>query len=247
MRYTKTGLAIMGSLCLTIQSGFAQSTYLNGWSGEAGASLNYKTGNTESTDIGIGIKLNKEIGNWSHLVKFIYDYGKSQSIKTKDRLFLGYEPKRKINEKFYIYGDATYEKDKFQGYDYRTFLGAGIGYTLIDDGKTYWAIQGGPGWRRDSYLLNKTKDYFSIKATNYYKYTFNEFVSFTNDTSVVWTKGNTQLINDANINAKLMGNLSARFGFLVEYNTKPPYTSLIPLIRKKKTDTTTRITLVYSF
>ena len=186
------------------------------------------------------------MGNGPTVSVFDYDYGKSDGVKDKDRLYLGYQLSRWFTDRVYGFVNASYEKDKFQTYDYRTYFGPGIGYKVIDQDKMKWLVEAGAGWRRDAFdagiLKNnkKKRDYFALRGASRFSYKFNDSVKFTNDSSVIWTKDNTEFKNDANITAKLMGNLSARFGILVEHDTDPP-------LGTKKTDTTTRLAVVYSF
>ena len=37
----------------------------DGWTGEGSFSAGYTTGNTETADLGLGVKLNRELGLWT--------------------------------------------------------------------------------------------------------------------------------------------------------------------------------------
>lgn len=211
-----------------------------GWSGEAGLSGSVTTGNTETTDIGAVLSLSKEADIWTHNFDGTIDYGEVNDAESKNRLFLGYQIDRDINERLYAFANANYFKDEFGSYETGYFLGGGLGYDVLIDEPMLWALEGGIGYR--SQTLQGSGDdegEFAIRAASDFDYAFNDAVSFYNDSEVIWSDSDTYLWNDAGINAQLAGNLSARFGVRVDHHTDVP-------VGVEKTDTTTRATLVYA-
>ena len=86
LRYLFAGFA---GLCL-MPAALAE----DGWTGEGSFSAGYTTGNTETTDLGLGLKLNREAGLWTYSFDAAADYGETDSVETRNRLFLAGEVDR---------------------------------------------------------------------------------------------------------------------------------------------------------
>ncbi len=57
----------------------------NEWTGEGAISAAVITGNTKSTDAGIGIKAAKQFGDWRVKGALGVDYGKNNSVESRNR------------------------------------------------------------------------------------------------------------------------------------------------------------------
>ena len=239
----------------------AQFGNLNdGWSGEGSLSGSVTTGNTDTTDIGLGLKLQKEDGPWRHKFNALWDRGSVSGVATRRRIDLGYQLDRDINDRLYVYGNGDYYSDDFGAFQDGWFIGGGAGYRVILPEPVKWDIEGGAGFRsqqeQDSPALDAagdpvldvdgnitftdglTEDEFALRGFSDFDYQFNESVSFYNDTEVLWASSDTYLWNEAGITAKLSENLSARVSYRVDHHTNPPAGSV-------GTDTTTRFGIVY--
>ena len=119
----------------------------DGWSGEASATGSNSTGNTETTDVGLAIKLAKQSDVWRHKFKAAADYGKNRGAKNKGRYALGYQLDRDLNDRMYVYGNGDYYQDDFGAYKQGYFLGTGVGYKAILPEPISWNLEGGVGYR----------------------------------------------------------------------------------------------------
>lgn len=222
-----------------------------GWSGEANFSANANTGNTESTDIGVGVKLARELGRWTHAGGVQYDYGEADEVETKNRFFGEYQLDYQLTDRAYTFGRGSYEVDEFSGYDSRIFLGAGLGYDVIQRDTVTWSLQAAPGFRIDEIrqvldtdavtvlVPEETQESFAVNFGSRYSNQLNDAVTLSNDSDVTWSDESTILFNNLALTAQLMSSLSARFGVEVTHDTDPP-------IGSEETDTTTRAALVYT-
>ena len=222
------------------------------WTGEGSFSAGYTTGNTETTDLGVGLKLARDAGKWRQSGEFSSDYGETDGDETKNRIFAAGQVDRRFeNDRWSAYGRATHEIDDFSGFDSRTFLGAGLGYQAIKNDKTQWSLQGGPGFKIDeikpilagdgSIIADGvTEESFAVRGGSNFSHAFNENVTISNNTEVVYTEVSTQVTNGLALTAKLMDKLSARFSFDVRHDTDAP-------LGTEDTDTATRVSLVYGF
>ena len=59
----------------------------NGWSGEGSLSAGTTTGNTETTDIGLGLDVARKMNVWTVGLQASADYGETDGAETKNRIF----------------------------------------------------------------------------------------------------------------------------------------------------------------
>ncbi len=245
--------AFAGALTIALPA-HAQDDTADGWTGEGSLSAGVTTGNTETTDLGLGVDAARKMGLWTVGVKASADYGETEGAETKNRIFLGTNLDRQINDRLFGFGQISYERDEFSGFASRAFIGGGLGYEVLTGEATQWTVRGGPGLKidetEDTFVLvggdalvfvpGETEESFGATAESNFAHTFNENVAFTNDTTVLYAETSTQIGNVAAITASLAGALSARVSFEVRHDTDP-------VEGFEDTDTISRVSLVYGF
>ena len=251
------GLSISGAAnaqsSAPAQASAGSQSFWSGWSGEGNLGAGITTGNTDTVDISVGLKLAKEFGPWKVAANGGYDFGQVDGVDNRNRWYVGSDVKRDITDRLYGFGSVSYEEDEFSGFDSRLFIGTGAGYHISKDKPLLWSVEAAPGYRR-SVIADETDGLipptviaegftandFAIQGSSQLAYHFNDNVNFTNDTTVTWTDTSTQTINIAALNAKLTEALSARVSFEVRNDTSPPDGFV-------NTDTATRVSVVYGF
>ncbi len=232
----------------------AQDAPENGWSGEGSLSAGVTTGNTETTDLGLGVDATRTMDRWKIGLQATADYGETDGDETKNRIFLGTNLDRQFNDRLFGFGQLTYERDEFSGFDSRAFIGGGLGYELLNGDATQWTVRGGPGLKVDEIeavldastvpptVLSEasTEESFGATAASNFAHKFNDNVSFTNDSTLVYADTSTQIGNIAAITASLTNTLSARVSLEVRHDTDP-------VDGFESTDTISRVSLVYGF
>lgn len=226
----------LAALTLTLPSVAQEAS----WTGEGSFNAGFTTGNTETTDIGLGVKLARELGIWKASLDASADFGETNSVETRNRFLLGGQLERQFNDRLFGFGRLSYEQDKFSGFETRTFIGGGLGYLAIDREATKWTLEGGPGLRIDELAgTGDTEESFAVRGASNFSHKFNDAVTFSNDTTVTWADVSTQATNVAAITAKLTDKLSGRVSLDVRHDTDPP-------LGFEQTDTATRIGVVYA-
>lgn len=214
----------------------------NGWTGEASLTGSKTTGNTDTTDAGVSLKLEKQADIWRHKFNGSAVYGKADGLKNKERMDLSYQLDRDVSERLYVYGNGNLFQDKFGAYENGYFLGAGLGYKMTLPEPISWNLEGGAGYRsqkpRQAVATMRQND-LAIRGFSDFNYALNDNVSLYNDTEITWSDSDTYIWNDVGITAQLMGNLAARASFRVDHHTDVP-------TGFDKTDTTTRVGVVYT-
>jgi len=246
-------LSTFATLCALAVSA-AASAQMNfedeGFTTEASLSGSGKTGNTESTDLGLSFKLRYESQLWRHSFATTFDWGRADGEPTKNRLTTTYEAGRLINDRLYGFGRGAYEVDAFSGYDSRAVIGGGLGLDVLRGETRSWSLQGGPAYRIDevqpSYddmdvliAPGGTQSAVALSLGSRFEAQLNDVVTVANDTDFTSSSDTSSMLNTASLTAELMRSLSARFSFEVAHDTSPP-----PGV--KDTDTTTRAALVFT-
>lgn len=246
MTFLKLGLtAATASLLSAGLPALAQTAQ---WTGEGGLSAGMTTGNTETTDLGLALDIARETQIWKASFEAQGEYGETDNEETKNRIFLAGQLDRQMTDRMYGFGRTSYEVDEFSGFDSRLFVGGGLGYEILNGERAGWTVEGGPGLKVDEVNAYEedgmivpatTEENVSLFAASNYAFQFNDNVSFSNDTDMLYTQESTQLVTISALTAKLTDALSARISFDVRHDTDPPDSF-------KATDTATRISLVYS-
>lgn len=254
--HSKTLIALLTTTVL----GFATTaTAQDGWSGEASLAGSRTTGNTDTTDLGLALNLQKATDVWRHTARASADFGRVDGTNNKERFTLGYQLDRDITDRLYAYGNADWYKDDFGAYENGYFLGTGLGYKLVLPDPLMWDVEAGLGYRSqlpqepgitadftqaqfDAAELNGDFDRtneLAARGASKIKYDLNDSVSLYNNSEIIYSSSDTYLWNEAGITANLMGNLAARASYRVDYHT-----DVLPGV--ENTDTITRFGVVYT-
>ncbi len=220
------------------------------WVGEGSLGAGMTSGNTDTTDFGMGLKLQRVQAPWTLTVEAIAEYAETNGVESNNRTFLAGQADFDLQDRLYGFVRGSWEQDKFSGYESRAFLGAGLGYHLLKAAPTTWALEVAPGQKFDEVrevilpgpviIPGYSDNAFSVIGVSRVTHQFNPAVKIANDTFVTWSDLTTQIDNRLAVSAALTGALSARFSFDVRHDTNPP-------IGFESTDTATRVSLVYAF
>ncbi len=226
---------------------------VDGWTGEASVSAGMTTGNTDTKDAGLAIDVDRAAGKWTLGLQLSGDYGQEDGVESRNRYSLAGDIEHDFNDTMFSFARASYEVDQFTGFDSRSFVGGGVGWHILDDEDHNWSVRGGPGVKIDEVKRQITTDSngaaliipatteYSIGAVGQSEYflAFNEAVSLTNKSSVIYGEESTQLTNSLGLTAALNGHLAARVSFDVRHDTEPQPNF-------EATDTATKFSLVYT-
>lgn len=221
------------------------------WTGEGSLSAGLNTGNTETSDLGIGVKMSHDTQIWSNSFEVIADYGTKNGTQTKNRAFVAGQTNRTLSDSLFAFGRLSHEMDEFSGFQSRSFAGGGMGWQIVEGKPLAWSVEGGPGIKFDRIRASTTgnppvtvpaqsDESLSFIAASRASYILNDAVKLRNDTNLIYADTSTQIGNKTTLTALLTKRLSARFSFEVRHDTDPQ-SGFEP------TDTASRMSLVYSF
>lgn len=214
--------------------------FLEGWTGQGQVGAFLTTGNVDDRGVALGLGFAKETLRWRHAIDMTADYQETDDVVTKERYFAGYSGDYKFSERFYAAGVLSAEKDKFAGFKSRFTESLGLGYRIINRPDLKLSVEGGPALRQTDYYDTGSDSSVAGRIAGDLAWTIREGTVFTQTASAYLASDNSTLAATSAITTKLQGDLSARASFDVRHETDPP-------VGRDKTDTTTRVTLVYSF
>jgi putative salt-induced outer membrane protein len=225
----------------------AQAQFVEGLTGEISLDGAVTTGNTDTSNLGFGLKLAAATENWRHSFKSNAVYGRANGATNKSRYALGYQLDRDINDRLYFFSNADYFSDDFGAFKQGLFLGGGFGYQVLEEEPTTLRLETGLGYREQkarlkddpSGLVSRTETELAGRLSSDFDHTFNDNVSFQNDTELLYSSSDTFITNEAGIISKLWENISLRASFRVENHSNVPE-------GREKTDTISRLGVVYT-
>ncbi|NIG62375.1 MAG: DUF481 domain-containing protein [Serratia symbiotica] len=164
----------------------------------------------------------------------------SSNVRSSEKYQAGVRTRYNLNDLYYLFGQASWLSDRFNGYDSSSILTltSGYGHQILNGPVSDLRVEFGPGVRYDKYHgRGRSTKALAYGAANY-------SYQLTDSTKI--TQGISALINEAitlnsetALNVAINEKLSLRVAYTLTYNRKP--TVLAP----KSTDTTTSVTLVY--
>lgn len=223
---------------------------LENWKGRGEIGGFRTTGNSSNTGLSAGLNLKREGIDWTHQLRANADYQRSAGVTTREKYFAAYEPRYQIGEDLFVYGLAQLESDRFQGFDGRYALSAGVGYQALKRPDLNLAVKAGPALRHTDFTTGENDTRLAGLLGLDFDWTFADGVKLTQDTNLVAETGgqatvifdsrNTTLALVTGLEARITGKLSTRFSYAIDYQSEPP-------AGKVGTDTLSRVTFVYGF
>jgi len=135
------------------------TTELDNWSAKISLGVNFSRGNTEQTDLTMKINVKRRTPENRFVVDYLGNFSRSGDAQIAQS--------HRLNTYFDIFAAkayfwrpvfAEYYRDPFQNIDYRTTLGLGGGYHIIDTPKTTWDVSGGPAYRATRFVSVEAGD-----------------------------------------------------------------------------------------
>ncbi len=222
----------------------------------------FKTGDTKSTDIKTGLDVDYEKGLWRSAIRFDLlarkteiedENGKMHSETTDQQWKLVGQTNYTVDTERsnYVYGNASYDDNRFGGFESQSSISAGWGRRWYESKNGTFDADIGPGYKRDVARFEDTngKEYTEsqgaliVQAQALYVRNLNEHVEFKQLLVAKYaTKSgeNSNYQAESSLTTKLISTLQLKVSFKVEHNTEVED-------GKENTNTQTGVTLVYSF
>ena len=215
----------------------------------------FKTGDTKSADVKAGLDFGYEKGVWKSTAQFDMLVKKTEDenddFETSDQKWTIVGQTNYTLDKTspnYIYGNASYEDNRFSSFENQSSISAGWGRRWFETEKATLDADIGPGYKRDVLRATDTQEEetassFIVQAQALYKRQINSHVEFKQLLVAKYAPSsgeNSTYKAETSITTKLIETLQLKFSFVVDYNTEVDE-------GKENTNTETAMTLVYSF
>ncbi|MGJ0238600.1 DUF481 domain-containing protein [Novosphingobium fluoreni] len=210
------------------------------WSGEGEVGAFSSTGNSRNSGVSVGVKLSRQGVYWQHRLQFTADYQKTNRVVSREQYLALYNPRYTLSDRFYAYGLAQYEHDRFQGYDSRTSFSPGFGYRIFNSNDLKLSFDGGPALRFTDYVDQPSKTTVSALGAIDFAWNATRTLRVTHQSSAYVEADNSTYTATTSLEAGMLKGLKARLSYRYEHDTDPP-------VGSRQTDTLSRFTLVYGF
>ena len=210
------------------------------WRGRVEAGGFVSSGNSNITGLSGAADLTREGLRWRHRVLAQADLQRTDGVTSRERYVVGYQPNYKINDRGYIYGNGQYEADRFLGYDNRYSGSVGVGYGVLRRPGLTLDVEVGPAFRQTDFTDQTSQGSVAGRGSIDLDWTLFSGLSLSQDASAYVERFNSTVRSVSAIEAKLLGPLSAKLSYTLQYESQPPAGRL-------STDSISRASLVYNF
>lgn len=240
-------LALVTVSCIVFTSGvFAQAPPPppKPWSYALALSYLGTTGNTDTQTFGTDFTFKRLPQPWGIEGGISYLRGEQNDVLTAERIRLGLKGMRAFGPRWEYFMAAGWERDKFAGFDSRTTLATGATYKALTGPKNELAFDMGLSWTDESYVfIGPDGSYMGGFLAMRYAHNWTPKSKFIQRFLYVpnFEEGsNWRGESETAVQAALTDRLALKASFLLRYANEPP-------LGFDKTDTTTALSLVFSF
>lgn len=233
----------------------AASAQDSGWSGTGEFGLAMARGNAKSDNANGKLAFVNEDDQWKHSFYVSALRNKSEVLTDTDgdgvaekvmqtsanRYELGASSAIKVSDVSSWVAALRHENDDFAPYEHQTTFSIGYGRRLINTERTNLNVEVGPGFRRAKDTVSgETENDLIGRGLLGFKHQLTDSTSLVETLLVETGSDNTFASNDLGIAVAINTRLALKAGFEVRHNTDVGAGS-------KKTDSLTKLNLVYSF
>lgn len=211
------------------------------WEGEASLTYIVNNGNTQGTTLGAKAKAIRDWEKWRVTAKLEGLNQSDDSGRTGEKYFASGKLDRKFSDVSYVFALLEHEDDRFSGYHYQTSISGGYGRTVLNDEVHKLSLEAGPGYRRSEVEEgdNLEEEGFLRGALDY-RWTISSTTKLTEALSVEVGNESTITKSSTQLKTKMNASLALTLGYDIKNNSDVPEGT-------KSTDSTTYVTLDYSF
>ncbi|MDT0575091.1 DUF481 domain-containing protein [Croceicoccus sp. F390] len=210
------------------------------WEGKGELGAFRSTGNTRNTGFTGALALERIGVDWRHKLAGRVDYQRSAGRTTRERYRASYEPNYNFSDKGFVFSLLQYESDRFQGFTSRYSLSGGVGYRLIERDRLQVSFKGGPAYRRVELTPDGSESFLAALGAFNADWQITDIINLTEEANLFIRSGNSNFSSLTGLEADIGSGLKARLSYSLEHDTDPPDKAF-------KTDTLSRLTVVYEF
>jgi putative salt-induced outer membrane protein len=200
-------------------------------------------GNSDTSSLKVRADTKREGDVWRYIAHFDALNTEEDGSRSAEKYFFSNKLDYKISARSYVFGYASYEEDRFSGYDWQAVGAAGYGYRILENDTMTWDLEAGPGYRVSNVSDNTLSDNeheVILRAYTKYEWRLTENATFEQELGAESGGDKTVTRSVTSLKSTIIGALAMKLSYSVRYTDNvPPGT--------EHTDTETAVTLVYSF
>jgi len=223
-------LILMAAAILTADTSWAQEgrppQLLPVWTGSGGAGVSITSGNTDTYNYNLTFDLTHDSAspNLMRWTALHLRSGQDDTV-TVNRTALGFRDEYTLGTRVFFFGQLDYLRDTFKKIDYLVAPTAGIGYTVIDNEPTKFAVDVGIGglWEKNPGLVVGASG--AITAGEQFGCQLNSAVSLTHAATGLWRMddlGDSLYTVSVGIAVALAEHLQLTIDLLDSFKNQPP-------------------------
>lgn len=233
MKHIKLAAALLAASTVAAQAAEGDTS---AWSGESELGYVRKAGNTDSETLTARQKLVFDAKPWKNIITLSATNTSSDGIRSGEKYYATEQLDYFFSERNYAFGRATWEKDRFSGYDYQATWVLGLGRALVQMDSLKMNGEIGAGQSQDrieeyttevspsvtmivpEHTVKEAMLYLSQDLT----WSFSEGAELGQKLSVEHTDVNTISRFEVYVQSALVGNLAMKVGYLMKFSTDVP-------------------------
>ncbi len=209
---------------------------------EASIALGYvgTSGNTDTDTFNTEILFALHADKWEHNLKFQGLGSQENAQATAERYFLQNKSDYKFDGDQYLFIKGSYTDDRFSGFDYQVAISSGYGRHFLNNDRFELQAFGGVGYRQND-IINADRESETIASVGEeFKWSISDNAVFTQSFSSEIGDQRAISVLEIGLETNIIGDITTKVTFQARNNSKVPE-------GRKKTDTLTSLSLVYSF
>ena len=161
-------------------------------------------------------------------------------VTTAEAYEAGWKSERSFSEHNYMFGQLSWRKDRFSGYDQQFAQVVGYGRRILDGEKHKLNAEIGGGARQSDLADGTQEDETIVRGALDYSWQISENSAFGQLIAVESGSENTYTESVTKLSASLIGNLALVASYTIKNNSEVP-------VGTENTDKFTAISLEYTF
>ena len=216
-----------------------------GWHGSFGVGLSMNSGNSDAKSYNVGFDL-KYDPKTKNVVKLgaLFLRSESNGATTADKLVGTIRDEYSVSDRFFVYGEVGYLRDKVARLSYLISPIAGAGYKVVKTDTMTFDVFGGIGGAFEKLEGHDSTSSGAFRAGEAFTWKISPTVTLGQNGSGLWKANDTGdafLHFDVSLATSLSKLLELKLAYLVDHKTRPAFADL------DKTDTAFLATVVAKF
>ena len=209
---------------------------------EASVAFGYvgTSGNTDTDTYNTELLFTLTTENWLHNLKFQALGSQENSQAKAERYYLEDKSDYNLDEKQYLFVKNSYTDDRFSGFEYQAAVSAGYGRHLINSDSIQLEGFGGLGYRQNNEIGGVNDGEAIITLGEKLTWSISDNAALTHSFTTEIGDERAISIFEVGLETNIIGDITTKIAFQARNNSEVP-------VGRKKIDTLTSVSLVYSF